>query len=150
MTKNTWSQEHNNILLEYCSKKISLQEIAIALDKKIRDIKYHIGDLAVADFKNGISKDDLCTKYNLTMSQLNGCIHRVTKAENKLKEKSTSSSSSTITTRSKYKENKNTFKNTNGINNSVNNSVNNGVTNEDVFIVIELLKEIRDILKSQT
>jgi hypothetical protein len=132
MTKSTWTQEQNNILLEYCNKKITIQEIAIALDKKVGDVKYHIGDLAVADFKNGISKENLMNKYNLTMNQVNGSINRV---ENKGKEKE--KTTSTIITRSKDKDNiGNKGKST------------NSVTNEDVFIVIELLKEIRDILKS--
>ncbi len=132
MTKSTWTQEQNNILLEYCNKKITIQEIAIALDKKVGDVKYHIGDLAVADFKNGISKENLMNKYNLTMNQVNGSINRV---ENKGKEKE--KTTSTIITRSKDKDNiGNKSKST------------NSVTNEDVFIVIELLKEIRDILKS--
>ena len=133
MPKSIWTQEQNNILLEYCSKKISLQEIAIALDKKNGDVKYHIGDLAVNDFKNGISKENLMNKYNLTMNQVNGCINRVTEVENKLKEQTTS----TIVTRSKNKDTKSKNNNT------------TSVTNEDVFIVIELLKEIRDILKNK-
>ena len=132
MPKSIWTQEQNNILLEYCSKKITIQEIAIALDKKNGDVKYHIGDLAVNDFKNGISKENLMNKYNLTLNQVNGCINRVTEAENKIKEQTTS----TIITRSKNKDTK-------GKNIST-----SSLTNEDVFIVIELLKEIRDILKS--
>ena len=68
------------------------------------------------------------------MNQVNGCINRVFEAENKIKEQTTS----TVVTRSKNKDTKDKNKNNNT----------SGVTNEDVFIVIELLKEIRDILKS--
>jgi len=148
MTKPTWSQEHNNILLEYCSKKISLKEIAIALDRKIGDVKYHIRDLAVADFINGISKQDLLLKYNLTMHQLNDSINKVTESENKLKEKTKSTTSSTNNTRTDITYNTRSKNKDNKDNNETKNINTNRITNEDVFIVIELLKEIRDILKN--
>ncbi len=131
MSKPIWTEEQNNILLEYCNKKISYQEIAIALDKKVGDIKYHIGDLAVTDFKNGISKENLLTKYNLTMNQLNGAINRINNTETKTK--------TSIQTRSKDKKE----------NIKKENVSSSSITNEDVFIVIELLKEIRDLLKKK-
>ena len=131
MSKPIWTEEQNNILLEYCNKKISYQEIAIALDKKVGDIKYHIGDLAVTDFKNGISKENLLTKYNLTMNQLNGAINRINNTETKTK--------TSIQTRSKDKKE----------NVKKENVSSSSITNEDVFIVIELLKEIRDLLKKK-
>ena len=135
MPKSIWTEEQNNILLEYCNKKITIQEIAIALDKKVGDVKYHVGDLVAYDFKNGISKENLLIKYNLTMNQVNGSINRLSEVENKTKEKTTS----TVVTRNKDKYTKESKENKGNT---------NCVTNEDVFIVIELLKEIRDILKS--
>ena len=80
---NKWSEDENKILLEYCSKKIKLEEISIALNKRIGEIKYHIGDLAYNDFKNGLSEPQILEKYNLEKRHLSGAISRIHKKESK-------------------------------------------------------------------
>jgi hypothetical protein len=78
-----WTTDENTILIEYCNKKIKIEEISIALNKRISDIKYHIGDLAYSDFKNGLTEDDICKKYNLEKKHLIGAISRNKRKEDK-------------------------------------------------------------------
>ncbi len=85
---NKWTEDQNKILLEYCSKKIKLEEISIALNKRIGEIKYHIGDLAYIDYKNGLTEPEILEKYNLEKRHLTGAISRIKKKEEKQNSKS--------------------------------------------------------------
>ncbi len=125
---NKWSEDEDKILLEYCNKKIKLEEISIALNKRIGDIKYHIGDLAYEDLKNGISESEILNKYNLEKRHLSGAISRIKKKELKQISK------------------KEIEKNTNKRDTNKRNT-NKRDSNND-YIIISLLNEIKNLLQT--
>jgi len=85
---SNWTESENIILLEYCSKKISIKEISTALRKSENNVKFHIGDLATDDYNNNkLSTDDICKKYNMNITQLNNAIKRNTIKNNEKKKK---------------------------------------------------------------
>lgn len=126
---NKWSEDENKILLEYCSKKIKLEEISIALNKRIGEIKYHIGDLAYNDFKNGLAEPQILEKYNLEKRHLSGAISRIQKKESK--------QNSTATNKNEKRE-KDTKRET---------KKQKETKRDNDTIIISLLNEIKSLLK---
>ncbi len=76
-----WTPSDDTTLLQLIQEGKRYAEIASQLNRKIGDIKYHIGNLAVTDFNNGIFKDAICSKYGLTEKQLQGAVERVKRQE---------------------------------------------------------------------
>ena len=80
---SNWSTEDEQSLVQFIQQKMPFSEIASKLNRKPGDIKYHSGNLAVKDFNNGVSEDDIYNKYNLTHTQLHAAIARVKREETK-------------------------------------------------------------------
>ena len=83
MNSHELSEQEQNVLLEYLSKKTHINEISIALHKKIGTIKFYIRSLVVQDLNNGFTKPQVCEKYNLEENHLQSILNKLEKKENK-------------------------------------------------------------------
>ena len=63
------SEQDKIMILEYLSKQTSIQEIAIAIDKKHSQIKHHINLVATEDIlDNGLKEEEVCKSYTDVLS----------------------------------------------------------------------------------